>query len=791
MRNVLRLAALLALASQIEVAVAARQLAPALQYAQLPLAFEANQGQADPSIDFLARGAGYQIALAADSIRLALPSTTSASPQVVAMRFVGANSRVVGQGIEPLESKTNYLLGDDPSTYLIDIPNYGRIRFDGVYPGIDVVYYGRQRELEYDLIVAPGADPGDVRLSMDGADDLSIDDVGDLVLSIGSRRVKLQRPLVYQSEGQHQRTIDSAFRLVAGKEVAIAIGEYDASKPLVIDPVVSYASFLGGSGDDYGMAVAVDGSGNAYIAGFTTSTGFPTRSPYLNRMPSGSTVDVFISKVNAAGTALVYSTYLGLSSSLVGGVGVDGAGSAFVAGNNTIVKLTPAGNALSYKKVYTGLSVYGMAVDAAGNVYAACVAGSTFPTTPGAYQPAARGSADPLVMKLDPSGNTSYATFLGGSSGEGVGGIAIDASGNAYVAGTTSSTDFPVVNAYQATAQGSSDGFVAKLNPTGTALLSSTRLGGADIDVIEAIAVDSGGSAYVTGHTKSVNYPTLNAVQPTKPSQAAFPSAFVTKLSATGSALVYSTYLSGGGSPNGNHNTLGDRGYAIGVDAAGHAFVTGLAQSPGFPLVAPIAGPLSNTQEGQFVSKVSADGRVLLYSTIIGISEQVAQVAPYNTEYDAGYGIAVDAKGDAYSTGNAQNRGAGYLVSFPATSGAVQTRYGGGWTDAVFSKLTTGPMLTAALATSTASIDSGQTVALTATVGYAPGGSGGALTGDVLFFDGTNPIASAPISNNLATVSITPAVGIHRLNAVYRPGGGAEAVSPISYVAVNPTAQCN
>ncbi|MBI2829078.1 MAG: SBBP repeat-containing protein, partial [Acidobacteria bacterium] len=432
--------------------------------------------------------------------------------------------------------------------------SYARVRYESVYPGVDLVYYGNQRQLEYDFVVAPGADPGAIKLAFEGARSIERDASGNLILRTAGGDLRMHKPVVYQEVGGVKRLIPGRYVVASKQQVGFHVAAYDRSKPLVIDPVLVYSTFLGGSGNDFGFRIAVDSAGNAYVTGGTDSTNFPgpggIAAPKLGSSAKGAGGDVFVTKLNPAGTALVYSTYLG-------GSGNDGG--------------------------------IGIAVDSAGNAYVTGTTNSAdFPTTLGAFDVTFNGVQDVFVTKLNPAGSALvYSTYLGGSGFERPNGIAVDSAGNAYVMGRTTSTistnpllNFPTTaGAFQTIAPGGDafnpqDVFVTKLNPAGSALVYSTFLGGNRNDEGVGMAVDSAGNAYVTGFTTSTNFPTTaGAFAGTLGGPQ---DAFVTKLDAAGSDLVYSTYLGGSG---------GSLGIGIAVDSAGNAYVTGQAFS-NFPTTA-------------------------------------------------------------------------------------------------------------------------------------------------------------------------------------------------------------
>jgi hypothetical protein len=693
-------------------------------YGKLPLHFEANQGQAHEDVRFLARGHGYGLYLTAGEAVLVLTRSDAkrdaqpqAKPAALRMSLVGAARKPLLSGRDELPGKANYFIGKDQSKWRTNVPTYAKVRYRGVYPGIDLLYYGNQRQLEYDFVVAPGADPKKIVLGFKGADKLEIDAQGELVLHVGGSEIRQHKPVVYQEIGGVRREIDGGYVLKGAKRVGFQLAAYDRNRPLIIDPVVlSYSTYLGGSNNDRGSGIAVDGSGNAYVTGGTTSTNFPTEFGGLQRACAGTFCgggEAFVTKLNPTGSALIYSTYLGGTGQDMGGfsIAVDLAGNAYVTGstesgdfpttvgayqrvqrgftNAFITKLNPTGSALIYSTLLGGdnfNSGSGIAVDAAGSAY---VTGRTssniFPTTAGAFQMTFAGggffAGDAFVTKLDPAGSTPiYSTYLGGSGSDEAWGIALDSEGNAYVTGRTQSKNFPTTaGAYQPALRSGATGnaFVTKLNTTGSAAVYSTYLGGSrtefdfgSADEAFGIAVDIAGNAYVTGETISTDFPTTpGAFQPAKRNVVrdvllggTTTDGFVTKLDPTGSALVYSTYLGGSES---------DHGQGIAVDSSGNAYVTGWTRSIDFPTTVEAVRPIrGDASVDAFVTKLNQDGSTLVYSTYLG-----------GGDADVGVGIFVDAQGDAYVTG------ATVSTDFPTTPGVFQPNSGGN-EDAFVAKIT-------------------------------------------------------------------------------------------------------
>lgn len=638
-------------------------------FGQLPLAFEPNVGQASAGADFLSRGPGYTLALSGGNATLALHNT--AGTDMIGMELLGA-ARSPGTGIGRLPGVSNHLEGNDPSRWHTDIPTYRGVVYQGIYPGVDVVYYGNQRQLEYDFTIQPGSDSGVVRLWFRGVTGLSVNAQGDLVLRTASGDVIEQAPVVYQQINGVRQGVVSRYVLQEGNTAGFALGAYDHARPLTIDPVLSYSTYLGGSAFDAASGIAVDAAGSAYVVGTTASTDFPTAAPFQGTSHGASVpgdTEVFVAKLNPTGTALMYSTYLGGTGPDAGqAIAVDGSGSASIAGRTGssdfpttagafqgvngggedafVARLNAAGSALLYSSYLGGAGTdqaNGVAVDNSGGVYVAgTTASSTFPVTDSFRPGFGGGLEDAFVARFDTtaSGNPSlvYSTYLGGEGDDRCNAIAVDAAGNATVTGSTDSASFfPTTgNAFQGTNRGFMDAFVSKLNPTGTNLLYSTLLGGTNSDEGLGIAVDGAGHAYVAGVTFSTDLPTASAFQPAAHGGE---EGFVAKLDTpvgTPGALVYATYLGGTGS---------DAATAIAVDAGGDAYVTGRTQSTDFPTANALQAVLNAAAgfEGRanaFVTVLNASDTRLVYSTYLG-----------GSGFDEGTGIAVDAAGSAYVAG--------------------------------------------------------------------------------------------------------------------------------------------
>jgi hypothetical protein len=696
-------------------------------YGKLPLSFEANQGQVDSRVKFLSRGKGYSLSLtsteavlrlAIDDCRLSTeqaerpnrdplhknrvfdqahlnrqPSIDNRQLAALRMRLLGANPHPQIEGLDPLPGKSNYFVGNDPAKWHADIPTYARVKYQDVYPGVDLVYYGNQGRFEYDLVVSPGTDPNVIRLSYEGADQIKIDEAGNLLIETAGTELRQHKPAIYQETGGSRQVIVGNYALNGKNEVSFQLDSHDAAKPLIIDPVLEYSTYLGGSESDTGFGIAVDGSGSAYVVGETFSSDFPTANPL--QVSKRSFSDVFVTKLNPDGSALVYSTYLGGSDNDSGiSITVDSTGNAYLMGNTGsndfptanalqpsyggktdafVAKLNTTGSMLVYS-TYLGGSEFeeghGIAVDAAGNAYLmGDTQSSNFPTM-NPLQPAFAGVYDAFVAKLNPAGTALvYSTYLGGSGDEYGFGLAVDASGNAYLTGGTASIDFPTKNPFQA-AKASTfpwgfDAFVAKLNPSGNALIYSTYVGGTGDEIGWSVAVNSAGEAYVTGGTTSADFPTVNPLQP------AFGGsydAFVSKLSSTGSALVFSSYL--GGSSD-------DEGHAIALDSSGNAYVTGFTRSINFPTAHPVQ-PAYGGNFDAFVAKLNLSGSALVYSSYLGGSD----------DEDNGRAIAVDGQGNAYVAGRTSSANFPTARPFQATKAESS--------DAFIAKISENPALSLA-----------------------------------------------------------------------------------------------
>ncbi len=624
---------------------------PALEHS--PLRFERSSGAAN----FVARGQGFAVGVSAAESWVEWRDGHRRDSAVVRTRLSGASAAASVEAVERLPGATNYLVGN-AANWRTDIASFGRVRSRGVYPGIDLVFHGEQGRLEYDFVLAPGADPAEIRMVLSGHRSARIDDKGELVIGSTAGDIRWKRPEIYQYAGGRRRPVEGKFKLGAGGLVTFALGAYDRSRELVIDPVLAYATYLGGSNNEGARGLGLDSAGNVYLAGNTTSTNLPVVAPYQANF-GGMTAnvmggDAYVAKYSPAG-ALIYLTYLGGS------------------GDDTASAL---------------------AVDSAGNVYVTgCTTSSDFPTL-NAYQSHFAGlggssylrTGDAFVTKLSAAGNKLvYSTFLGGSRDDAGTAIAIDSTGAAYITGATGSQDFPVTaSAFQSRLKGiggepikqtgypswdPGDAFVAKLDPTGSQLVFSTYLGGTNDDVAWTLALDASNNVYVGGCTISRDFPTTaGALQRTyggTEEQNEFMNlgdGFVAKLTANGSALMYSTYFGGPGD---------DCVSALAVDRSGNVYMTGSTSSSRMQTTAGAFQPayagyqslpflIEQLYGDAFVAKLNPSGSGLIYLSYLGGSAN-----------DAGTAIAVDSGGIAYVTGFTDS------TDFPQAGGPLQSRMAG------------------------------------------------------------------------------------------------------------------
>ncbi len=673
------------------------RLSASEMYGKLPLSFEINKGQTDGQVKFLSRGAGYTLFLTSNEAVLSLkqPKGEAGTPRVgkssvLRMKLVAANAHAKTEGLDQLPGKSNYLIGKNPRNWRTNVSLFERVYYHEIYKGVDLVYYGNQRQLENDFVVAAGADPNVITLAFNGAKKIATDNEGNLLLETGGGEVQLRKPVIYQVSERGRQEIAGKYVLKSSGEVGFEVGTYDHARQLVIDPVLIYSSYLGGNGTEAGNAIVVDDAGNAYITGATTSTTFPLASPIDATL--GGTQDAFVVKINPTGTALVYSTYLGGSNTDTGiDISVDLLHDAYVTGRTAssdfpvmnafdstysggtvedafVVRINAAGSALVYSTYLSGnFGARGCGIWANNSQGLAYVTGTTsvnFPVTSSAFEATNFNSGFLTKLCTNCSGASSlvYSTFLahtGTASGQAV---TADVAGDAYITGNVSSnaTSFATAGAFQTTfGGGSADAFVERFDTTASGeagRVYATYLGGSGKDIGgadgslnpgKAIGIDSSGYVYITGATNSTNFPVVSASQPNNGGQN---DAFLAKFSRFGSQLLYSTYIGGPGD---------DFGKSVAVSTVGGVYVTGVA-GPNFPTINSLLTP--NPGIG-FVTKFNPSGLgvAVVYSTILsGVT-------------GGSNGIAVDRAGNAFVTGSTN--------ASIVTVNPFQPTNGGGGTD--------------------------------------------------------------------------------------------------------------
>jgi uncharacterized protein (TIGR03437 family) len=748
---------------------------PEKKLLSLPLSFEPNQGQSASPVQFLSHGAGYALFLAPGNVVLNLerqqPASAAAAGQTpkaasvdtLRMSLIGANPKANAVGLAPQPGVVSYFIGNDPKKWRTGIPTYAKVNYAQVYPGVDLVFYGNQRQLEYDFVVAPGADPSRIAWRIDGAT-ASLDAQGNLMLNAPHGPATFKKPVLYQMDGNKKTSVEGSFE-VAGNQIRFQLGSYDHSRALIVDPVLSYATYLGGTGfDNIGLGtgpgvlgaggatsqgLAVDSAGSVYVTGITYSTDFPTKSPANSAPPTklpgvspGSWPSAFVTKFSPDGSSLVYSTYLGGNNSdYAFAIAVDSSGNAYITGatgspdfpvtpgayetvcdpapSNTgpgeaschlpniaafVTKLNPAGTGIVYSTFLGGYAyAYGtaIAVDSAGRAY---IGGneqdycspqyyafpSCFPTTSGAViggvQSNGGSSQYAFAAVFDPAGaRLLYSTMFGdlnfSSGGEAYAtAVAVDRNGYFYLVGQTRSGRLPTTAGVIQPTSGPMDvngvvlqswrGFIAKFNPVassgGASLAYATYLGGQAAsmnDYISGIAIDSASNAYVVGYTNSKDFPVTQGAFQTVCglNGQTCVAAHVTKLNPSASAILWSTYL-GDAKADGS-----DPVYSTGpiqLDGAGNVYIIGRTGGvPGFPMVNPVEPTPTGGFDQVLVAELDPTGSHLLFSTTIG-SHGLNTASPA--------GLAVDTSGDIFLAGN--NDGPDLFT----TPGAFQTTSGDG-----------------------------------------------------------------------------------------------------------------
>jgi len=638
--------------------------------------FEPNEGQAHAGVRFLSRRGAYAVLLASDKAELVIPGQSV--PQAdgpyqssrLTFELLKANQAARAEGIDLLPGQSNYFIGNDRKTWVSGVPQFGKVRFESVYPGIDLVYYGGNKGLEYDFVLSAGADPQQLIFRVTGSDHIQIDNSGNLVLGVSNGTVELRRPTIYQERDGIRQEVSGRFVLRRKDEIGLTIGDYDHSTSLVVDPVLSYSTLIGANNNTQVQGVAVDPAGEVFITGTTFATNYPTVKPFQST--NKGTTNVFVTKLNAAGNTILYSTYIGSTGFDNGrAIAVDSSGNAYIAGNIGAVDFptTPGAfrttcigtcntgfvskflsdGTLAFSTFAGGSStpVNAIAVDGTGEAYITGVASSDLPTTPGSFDPTYPGATCSCniayVEKFNSSGtNLVYSTFFGAAPGSTTGsGIAVDSAGSAYLVGNT--TGIPVKNAIQSGVVGGPNAFIAKFSPDGSSLVFSTFLGGTSAtffdsagDFATGVAVDHLDNVHVVGTSSSCEFPlTLTAFSTDCVTSEFTQKVFVTTLNPTGTSILFSTFLENGFSEG------------IAVDTSGNTYVTGIATS-NVPLLNAIEGkqqegPSAPFGSNSFVTELDLTGKIL-FSTYLGQTGGGALAA----------GIAVDSKGGIYVAGAGQ-----------------------------------------------------------------------------------------------------------------------------------------
>jgi hypothetical protein len=697
-------------------------------YGRLPLSFIRNAGQENSRIRYYAYGRNLSASFSPAGAMLAF--LRGHRGFALQLAFLGARQDLEPVGNDKTAAKVNYLLGRNRAKWRTGLPTFARIVYRNVWPGIDVAFRGAAGRLEYELLVRPGADVSDIRLTYRGAQGVAVDARGNLILRTAIGRVTDTRPVSYQVFHGKRIGVTSRFAIGVRRTYGFALGRYDARRPLVIDPGLVYSTYLGGSGTDSGTGITVDAASNAYVTGLTNSSGtFPTTPGAYDTSYNGGANDVFVTKLNPAGTSLVYSTYIGGSLDDQGkAIAVDALGDAYITGLTTsmnfptaaalpppseasdtsanggedafVAKLNPTGSNLVYSTYLGGSgrdNGTGISVNPNGEAYVTGFTGSLhFPFTPAALDSTLNGNFDAFLTVVDRFGTGfAYSSYLGGNGDDMGRALATDATGDAFITGQTTGSFPTTPGAFDTTANGLEDGFVMRLNFTGSGLsgdvfvmLYSTYVGGSGTDRGLAVAIDSAGNAYINGLTNSGNFPTtVGAYDRTFNGNI---DAYATKLNPPGTSLVYSSYLGGTGD---------DRGGGIAVDPSGAAYLTGRTNSSNFPTTAGAQDTTANGSDDVFVTKLDLSGANPVYSTYLGGSSS-----------DQGQAIALDATGATYVTGLTSS------ANFPTTSGAYDTSYNGSQDAFVTKLLTVGAPSRLVLTPPTATNTVGDQHCVTATV---------------------------------------------------------------------------
>ncbi len=659
-----------------------------------PVSFEPNVGQLHGQVRFFSRSARHTLFLTEQEavVSLAVPG----APPVLRMRLAGSRRRASIEGLDPLPATTSYILGSHSEQWRAGVPRFARVRYAGVYPGIDLLFYGNGLQLEYDFVVSPGADPARIRLRFTGSEPLRLDTEGNLRLRVGGVPLSLSRPLVYQKAQDGSRIpVPGSYRLLSAHEVGFSVASWNHSLPLVIDPVLAYSTFLGGGGVDVATAVAVDPAGNIWVAGHTSSPRFPVSAEPAQDALKGPR-DIFLSKFDPSrppAESLLFSTYLGGSGDdRPTAIALDGAGNLYLAGHtssadfpkatveagaganqNVLVArfnaAQPGPEGLLFATQFGGGGsdlAHALALGAGGKVIVAgYTASQDFRTAGSPLQGANRGGWDGLIAVVNteaaPADSLEYSSYYGGASTDVITAIARDASGKIYLAGFTMSDDLPVTDQpYQREPGGGGDAFLTRLDlirPGLDALEYGTYLGGAALDIPYAMNLDAVGNIWLAGYTLSENFPTAGS--PFQASRLGLTDVFLSRMNLSlppAESLTYSTYLGGGDV---------EVAYGMTLDATGNLYVTGYTFSDDFPTrggpVQPARGGASDAFLFRLNPALPAD-QALVYSTYLGGSSA-----------EAAYAVALDAAGNIHLAGFTQS------ANFPLTDPTLQGQLDGLW----------------------------------------------------------------------------------------------------------------
>ncbi len=671
-------------------------------FGDLPVSFVRNVGRYDEQVKYSASGPGYTFFLTEMGATYAFAGSKQNADKAYSLKveFAGADPDAAMRPGSRRSGSVNYLVGADSAKWATDVPLFGQVTYKDLYPGIDLTYSGEKQRLKYEFAVEPGADYRRIKMVYAGADSLRVDGKGNLIIDTPWGELVDKKPYVYQESGGEKVPVDAKF-VVSGKAVGFSIGWFDRSRPLLIDPGIEYSTFIGGSEYDYGLSIALDSDNNAYITGCTGSTNYPTTPGVYDPTHNGGW-DVLVTKLNAAGSALVYSTFIGGTNLDRGtGIAVDQTGNAYITGfpestnypvtagafgpvitaaalrrsgarmqtpgvlrqDAFVTKLNSTGTALVYSTYLGGTALdwaYDIAIDNSGNAY---VAGGTqskdFPTTAGAYDETFNGNFDAFITKLNASGTALvFSTYLGGNHDDGANGIALDFSGYVYVVGSVESNNFPITpGVFGDEYQGKMDAFVSKFTPDGSALSYSGVLGGDSNDEGVDIALDYERNVYIIGSTESENFPTTPGAYDTTFNNEV--DVFVCKLEDGFTDLGYSTFLGGDEE---------DFGFGIAVNGIGEAHLTGETFSDGY-LGTPLLPPPYEYVGHLFIARLNSSGSALPFVDVIS-----------GDEAERARSIILDEAGKAYITGCSAS------TNYPTTPGAYDRIYNGGPADVIITK---------------------------------------------------------------------------------------------------------